>query len=117
MKREVASLTKMMTFYVVLKLLVRFQMQPKQVQVQITKNAAACTGTSANLKEGDILTVEQLCYGMMLPSGNDAAYSLAEFFGNLIHERKQTQVVPMCPNSQFTNTPVRFFIKEMNLQA
>jgi D-alanyl-D-alanine carboxypeptidase len=31
LKREVASLTKMMTFYVVLKLLVRFQMQPKQV--------------------------------------------------------------------------------------
>ena len=41
-------------------------------------------GTTANLKIGDVLTVEDLIYGMMLPSGNDAAYALAEFFGKVI---------------------------------
>ena len=45
-------------------------------------------GTSANLKIGDVLTVEDLIYGMMLPSGNDAAYALAEFFGKVIEESK-----------------------------
>ena len=40
-------------------------------------------GTTANLKIGDVLTVEDLIYGMMLPSGNDAAYALAEFFGKV----------------------------------
>lgn len=36
------------------------------------------------LVEGDKLTVEQLLYGMMLPSGNDAAYALARFFGSVV---------------------------------
>jgi hypothetical protein len=27
-------------------------------------------------------------YGMMLPSGNDAAFSMAEFFGTILKERK-----------------------------
>lgn len=61
--------------------------------------------------------MEQLCYGMMLPSGNDAAYTLAEFFGQQIYDRRQVQVVPMCPNSQFINTPVKYFLKEMNHHA
>lgn len=30
-------------------------------------------GTTAELKHRDIITVEDLLYGMMLPSGNDAA--------------------------------------------
>ena len=45
-------------------------------------------GTTAKLKKGDILTVEQLLYGMMLPSGNDAAFVLAKYFGRLIFEKK-----------------------------
>ena len=38
-------------------------------------------GTTAHLKEGDTLSIEDLYYAMMLPSGNDAAYTLAEFYG------------------------------------
>ena len=30
------------------------------------------------------MTVEELIYGMMLPSGNDAAESLAMYFGSLL---------------------------------
>jgi D-alanyl-D-alanine carboxypeptidase (penicillin-binding protein 5/6) len=41
-------------------------------------------GTSANLREGDQLTVAELFYGLLLPSGNDAAYALAEYFGGLL---------------------------------
>jgi D-alanyl-D-alanine carboxypeptidase (penicillin-binding protein 5/6) len=47
----------------------------------VTQDAAEVTGTSANLKPGDTLTVEQLMYGVMLPSGNDAAFLLASYFG------------------------------------
>lgn len=39
--------------------------------------ASDIRGTSACLKAGDILTIEQLLYGLMLPSGNDAAFALA----------------------------------------
>jgi serine-type D-Ala-D-Ala carboxypeptidase (penicillin-binding protein 5/6) len=37
--------------------------------------------STADLQTGDQLTVEQLLYGMMLPSGCDAAYALADTFG------------------------------------
>ena len=33
------------------------------------------------LKTGEQLTVGELLYGLMLPSGNDAAVALAEHFG------------------------------------
>jgi len=64
--------------------------------------------------------VEQLQYGMMLPSGNDAAYALAEHFGGLLFHRKfQKQgyaniklKVPY--NSQFKDTDIKYFLHEMN---
>ncbi|MGW7411356.1 D-alanyl-D-alanine carboxypeptidase family protein [Streptomyces sp. NPDC054863] len=39
------------------------------------------TASSARLIVGDKVTVRQLLYGMMLPSGCDAAYALADKFG------------------------------------
>ena len=42
------------------------------------------TGTSAEIFVGDIYTVQQLLYGLMLPSGNDAATALAKWGGNLL---------------------------------
>jgi D-alanyl-D-alanine carboxypeptidase (penicillin-binding protein 5/6) len=41
--------------------------------VTILESASEMTGTTANLLDRDMLTVEDLIYGMMLPSGNDAA--------------------------------------------
>ncbi|MER5401084.1 D-alanyl-D-alanine carboxypeptidase [Streptomyces sp. NPDC002599] len=38
--------------------------------------------SSANLIVGDQITVRQLLYGLMLPSGCDAAYALADKFGS-----------------------------------
>lgn len=52
-------------------------------QIKITACASNLNGTSAELLTGDMLTVEELLYGMMLPSGNDAAQSLALYFGVL----------------------------------
>jgi D-alanyl-D-alanine carboxypeptidase len=49
--------------------------------VTISRAAEKVGGTTADLKEGDILTLEQLFYAMMLPSGNDAAFTLGEYFG------------------------------------
>ena len=40
------------------------------------------------LKEEDKLTLGQLFYGLMLPSGNDAAYVIAEFFGHYLCDNK-----------------------------
>ncbi|MFI1830152.1 D-alanyl-D-alanine carboxypeptidase family protein [Streptomyces sp. NPDC020412] len=54
-------------------------------------------GSTADLKPGDTLTVRQLLYGLMLPSGCDAAYALAETFGtgNSPNERTRSFVAKM----------------------
>ena len=52
--------------------------------VTVGSDAASVIGTSADLIEGDTLTIWQLLYGLMLPSGNDAAHQLAEFFGGYL---------------------------------
>ena len=44
------------------------------------------SGTSAELVVGDLLSIEQLLYGLMLPSGNDAAVALAKWGGALINK-------------------------------
>jgi len=56
--------------------------------VSVSKEASSVIGTSAELAEGDTLTIKQLMYGLMLPSGNDAAHCLAEYFGEMLKEEQ-----------------------------
>lgn len=41
--------------------------------VTSSAQAASTNGTSAQLRTGDVITVRDLLYALMLPSGNDAA--------------------------------------------
>ena len=75
-----------MTFYTVLALCDEYEINPKQTLVTISRAAEWVGGTTAYLREGDVMTLDQLFYGMMLPSGNDAAFTLAEYFGQLIKD-------------------------------
>ena len=87
------------------------------MHIKINKKAASVCGTSAHLVENDILSIEQLLYGMMLPSGNDAAYALAEYFGQILYNSKFEKVAHMfaCPyNSHFINSSIKYFLYEMN---
>ncbi len=74
--RQIASLTKIMTAMVVLDLVKESasnNFAHLDSYVTILESASEMTGTTANLLDRDMLTVEDLIYGMMLPSGNDAA--------------------------------------------
>ncbi|OPX46313.1 D-alanyl-D-alanine carboxypeptidase DacB precursor [Ruminiclostridium hungatei] len=51
-------------------------------KVTISKNAAGINGASLNLTVGNLYTVEDLLYGVMLTPGNDAAIALAEYAGD-----------------------------------
>ncbi len=114
-KREVASITKMMTFYTTLKLLDRYNIDPATTIITVSRNASRMIGTSACLREGDQLTLEQLFYGLMLPSGNDAAFAIAEHFGQYLYENKyRDQPVT---SQMFQWSIIRYFLKEMNLYA
>lgn len=92
-KRQVASLTKILTATVILDTLAEYRGKTStclESFVRISESATALTGTTAHLIENDFLTIRQLLYGMMLPSGNDAAQSLALYFGAfLLHQGKK----------------------------
>lgn len=47
-------------------------------KVRISKQAAAVGEASMGLRQGEILSVKDLLYGLLLQSGNDAAVALAE---------------------------------------
>lgn len=87
-RREVASLTKIMTCCTALKLAQRFKIDINNEVLTISERASKVAGTSADLVKGDKFTVWHLLHGLMLPSGNDAACALAEHFGKLLITNK-----------------------------
>lgn len=66
-----ASTTKIMTALVVLEHL------PLDLVVNVPKEATLIEGSSIYLRENESMTVENLLYGLLLESGNDAAHTLA----------------------------------------
>ena len=50
------------------------------------RNAFGVPGTSIYLSQGETLTLEQLLYGLMLASGNDAAVAIAEHIGGTVED-------------------------------
>ena len=79
--REVpmASTTKIMTAIVMLENITNLN---KKITVE--KNAAAIGGSRLGLKTGDEITYEDLLYGLLLCSGNDAATQIAISVGGSI---------------------------------
>lgn len=82
-KREIASLTKMMTFAVSWSLMQRYHPELTTIDLKVKKYCTKVGGTSANLRKNDSLSLGHLWYALLLPSGNDAAMVLADYFGAL----------------------------------
>ena len=74
----VASTTKIMTALVVC------EQCNVLDRVKIPKEAVGIEGSSMYLQEGEVLTVQELLYGLMLRSGNDAAVALAIYCGGTV---------------------------------
>lgn len=76
----IASMTKLMTYYLVKKGIADGTIDPQQ-PVKISPSAAAFNVSGSSnygLKAGETRTVDQLLKGMMVVSGNDAAAMLGE---------------------------------------
>lgn len=69
------SITKCMTGYLV------YKHQIPHGQEVVVTSADIVGGTSMRLQAGDIVTVRDLLYGMMMPSGNDAGRTLGRIVG------------------------------------
>ena len=100
-KMEPASMTKLMTA-----LLAVENLKPDQ-EVEVTGEAAAMPETKIYLQTGEKITVEELLYGLLLESGNDAAVALAiatagsvEDFAAMMNERAKEIG---CTNTNFVN--------------
>lgn len=74
-KLPIASLTKLMTALVVVK-----SVDTKSI-VTIEKKDQTVIGSTIGLVEGEQITVHELLRGMLIPSGNDAALTLANYVG------------------------------------
>ncbi len=69
--RQIASTTKIMTA------LLTLEAGEPDKEFEVDATAIKVEGTSMGLREGDTVTRRALCYGMLLPSGNDAANAAA----------------------------------------
>ena len=74
--------------------------------LNVSRKAVQNFGTTANLKQGDELTLLDLLHGMMLPSGNDAAFAVAEGLARYIKNDENHQLS--------AHQAVRFYLIEMN---
>ncbi len=77
-KFEIASLTKMMTVLLVIEQIKDGKYDWDSL-VKVPKGAPFVGGSSVYLREGEIFTVRDLVKSALIASGNDAAFTLAEY--------------------------------------
>lgn len=107
-RRPTASTTKVMTAWIILQIAEEADAKVLDEVVTFSERAAKTPGSTARLEAGEKVTVGQLLYGLMLPSGNDAAVALAEHFGPrfLTDDGKRPEADGLA-----------LFVAEMNRQA
>lgn len=102
-----ASLTKLMTAYIVFSALKQGKIMPDQV-VPVSKKAWRMVGSRMFIEPNKRVTVEELIHGVIVQSGNDACVALAELiagsedlFARIMNE--EAQRLKMF-NTHFTNS-------------
>jgi D-alanyl-D-alanine carboxypeptidase (penicillin-binding protein 5/6) len=107
-RMEPASITKLMTAYIVYKALKSGKINLTD-QVTISEKAWRTPGSKMFVKVGTQVPVEDLLMGMVVQSGNDATVALAEHvagseetFAKLMNQEAERLGMK---NSHFTNTP------------
>lgn len=102
-KLAMASTTKIMTAITAIEncndLDKKFEISPKAVGI---------SGTSLYLRKGEVFSVRDLLYGLMLISGNDASVAIGEYVGgnlkNFVSMMNETASKIGAVNSHFDNT-------------
>ena len=101
-----ASTTKIMTALITLEVL-RENDSPMDQEIEVPECAQGVEGSSIYLKSGEKISIEDLLYGLMLVSGNDAATALAEIIGgtqeNFVEMMNEKAKSLGCKNTHFAN--------------
>jgi serine-type D-Ala-D-Ala carboxypeptidase (penicillin-binding protein 5/6) len=104
---DIASTTKIMTALVIVRLAAK-DSKILDETVIFSKRADETIGSSAGVKAGERVSVSELLYGLLLPSGNDASVAFAEHFGG--------RAQPATEHGTKSD-PLPRFIAEMNRTA
>lgn len=103
----IASLTKLMTAVIVLE---NYSLNEK---IKIPKEAVSTYGEAGELKEGEVLSVENLLYIMLMESSNDAAEALAMAENRDIFIEKMNQKAKeLFMNSTYFSNPTGLDFEE-----
>ena len=110
-----------MNFITILELIQELDLEPTKVFVKVSRDASCIGGTTASLAANMEINLYDLYYGMMLPSGNDAAYQIAQIGGALINMmknsvKKQTvyDIDYFTSYYQKQQFPVKIYLAQMN---
>jgi len=100
--RPPASTTKILTT------LLALEYEDLNTIVEVSSRAAGTKEASINLIAGEKLTLEELLYGALLKSGNDACVALGEHIGgtveNFVHTMNTKALLIGATDSNFVNT-------------
>ena len=81
--REIASLTKMITAMTAIDFLAKFDYDYTRVTYKVRKSSTMIGGTTAQLEIDEVYSFDELLFGLMLASGNDATIAISEIIGLL----------------------------------
>lgn len=79
-KMPMASTTKIMTA------LIALENAKLDDKITIKNEYVGVEGSSIYLREGEIITLKDMLYGLILRSGNDSAVAIASYIGNSVEE-------------------------------
>ena len=104
-----ASLTKLLTAYTTYKYVDDFENTMVTAPRYVYDELFGMNSSTADIRQGEVLSVKDLMYAMLLPSANEAASILADYIGNgditnfcmmMNNEARKLG----CTNTNFTNT-------------
>lgn len=117
---EIASTTKMMTAWMVAKL-ASHSPAILDEPIEFSRRADDTPGSACTARAGESMSVRDALFGLMLPSGNDAATAIAEHFGSRMAPVLQSPLnqsdTPIEPNSLPNTDPLQRFVDAMNAEA
>ncbi|UAL50871.1 D-alanyl-D-alanine carboxypeptidase family protein [Metabacillus dongyingensis] len=100
-KRRIASITKIMTA------ILAIESGKMDEKATVSNRAIHTEGSAVYLQEGEKIKLEDLVYGLMLRSGNDAAVAIAEHVGGsvegFVHLMNQKAAEIGMMNTEFAN--------------
>ncbi|MEI7701775.1 MAG: serine hydrolase [Planctomycetia bacterium] len=110
---DFASTTKMMTAWLVARMA---EKTPEVLSEMLTvsERADQTRGSTADVRRGEALNIEEALYGLMLPSGNDMSVALAEHFGGRILTELELTIPA---DQQVSEDPMQQFVLAMNAEA